>query len=413
MLLNIVVVSRGILAINCTWYGISDIILKDGTGVNLYNKYKIKYGDFAPANMFGEKLYIVTSNHNIRTILDNSPDPFGPGKLKMRFFNSFMSKNVGVSSGCPWKKRRNLNEEVLFTDNLHIYNKIYDAIVRNQITKWSNKCIIDFADFFELSKVMVAHIVFGQPSINNDIFTIFSKANSLQAFYNPNFQIDPVLYKSYIKILDDHIKNPNPISLIGLLMKHSNNREEVLHQIPHFIFPIVGLYSATVPRLLLLLINSPSSLNKVMEEVNVSSSPNELNYTRNCILETLRLNNPVITSFRTLQTDFTFSNGKTFPKGSQFLILNNPVLRESEFFTDPNKFIPERWTLDMEKSYYAISFNQGPQRCPGKDLAIFLVQSFIFNFIHQFHNKNIDTDKINISNVPQIINPCKIKFLIS
>ena len=35
----------------------------------------------------------------------------------------------------------------------------------------------------------------------------------------------------------------------------------------------------------------------------------------------------------------------------------------------------------MEESYYAISFNQGPQRCPGKELAIYLTQSFIYNFI--------------------------------
>ena len=62
----------------------------------------------------------------------------------------------------------------------------------------------------------------------------------------------------------------------------------------------------------------------------------------------------------------------SFKKGTQFLILNNPVLREKEYFENPNKFIPERWTPEMEQSYYAISFNQGPQRCPGKELAIYL-----------------------------------------
>ncbi|NIR11881.1 MAG: cytochrome P450, partial [Candidatus Aminicenantes bacterium] len=97
---------------------------------------------------------------------------------------------------------------------------------------------------------------------------------------------------------------------------------------------------------------------------------------RAVILETLRLNNPVVTTFRTLDSDYTFSHsGRSFSKGDQFLILNNPVLRDPTFFYEPNRFIPERWVPSLEGSYYAIMFNQGPQKCPGKDLAIFILGS--------------------------------------
>ena len=114
--------------------------------------------------------------------------------------------------------------------------------------------------------------------------------------------------------------------------------------------------------------------------------------------------------------DYNFDEKNSFKKGTQFLILNNPVLREKEYFEQPGKFIPSRWTPKMEKSYYAISFNQGPQRCPGKELAIYLTQSFIYNF---FKIKNInmntiiETNKIDINNVPQVINPCSIYFKIN
>ena len=75
--------------------------------------------------------------------------------------------------------------------------------------------------------------------------------------------------------------------------------------------------------------------------------------------------------------------------------------------------MPSRWTPEMEKSYYAISFNQGPQRCPGKELAIYLAQSFMYNFIkireigkkQSLRCKEIDTESI-----PQIINPCTLQF---
>ena len=55
-LINHMVVLRGILAPNCPWYSLSDIILNDGAGINLYNTYKQKYGDFAVTHMFGEKI---------------------------------------------------------------------------------------------------------------------------------------------------------------------------------------------------------------------------------------------------------------------------------------------------------------------------------------------------------------------
>ena len=120
--------------------------------------------------------------------------------------------------------------------------------------------------------------------------------------------------------------------------------------------------------------------------------------------------NPLITTFRTLTKDYSFDENYHFQKGTQFLILNNPVLREKEFFENPNEFNPERWTPEMEKSYYAISFNQGPQRCPGKELVIFLAQSFIYHFILSNDIHKIKVKKIDLTDVPQVINPCEIKI---
>lgn len=420
-ILNRVIVSRGILAPNCFWYKISDLILYDGAGVELYNKYKNEQGDFALLNMFNEKVYLVTNKNYIKIILDNSPDLFGVGKLKKRFFNSFMSKNVGVSSGCPWKKRRYVNEYALNTDMLHTYSSKYNNDLRNNLINWIDKKVFVYDDFVNLGKKMASQIVFNTDKINDDVFNLFKEANNLNVFSSDKFSISPKIYNNYINVLQYYIRNPNDDSLVKLLLEVTNNEEEIIHQIPHFIFPIVGLFVTTVPRLLVLLFNNKNVLNKLIEEINsINNNDTEkskeiynLSYLRKCVLETLRLNNPVVTTFRTLQQDFSFNDKYNFEKGTQFIILNNPVLREKEFYIEPNKFIPSRWTPEMEKSYYAISFNQGPQRCPGKELAIYLVQSFIYNFIKikkiknssSFKTKYIDTD-----NIPQIINPCTIKI---
>ena len=421
-LLNRLVILRGVLAPNCKWFAISDKLLSDNSsGIKTYNKFKEKYGAFAPTYMFGEKIYLVTNNKYIKIIFDNSPDLFSVGKLKMTFFKSFMEKNVGVSSGCPWKKRRHINEMALITDKLHIYAQQYNNDIIEQLIKWKNKPYLDYSDFRNLGKTMVAKIVFNTDYINDDFFKIFSEANAIKVFSKSNFKISPKILNNYNKILNHYIDNPEPYSLIELCLSTTNNKEEIRHQIPHFIFPIIGLFTTTIPRLLLLLCNHTNIFKKVLKEVNsinnsyMNNYENiyKLSYLRKCILETLRLNNPVITTFRTLTQDYSFDDKYSFKKGEQFLILNNAVLREKEFFKKPNKFIPSRWTPEVEKSYYAISFNQGPQRCPAKELAIYIVQIFIYNFIKIKEigiKQSIRYSKINTETIPQAINPCNIKF---
>ena len=418
--LNRIILERGILAPSCPWYKLSSIFLKDGAGVNLYNDYKGKYGDFALSKMFDEDIYVVTNVNYIKQILDNSPDTFSVGKLKQQFFQSFMGKNVGVSSGCPWKRRREMNERALLTDKLHVYSEKYNDDIHHFMNKrWRNKCILKYKDFVNIGRYMTAKIVFNTNKMNKDVFNLFSEANTTDAFY-PGFKLDPFVVLNYNQFLEKHIKNPNVNSLIHLCSTMSSDPEEVKHQIPHFIFPLVGLYITSIPRILTLLFNDKNALQKVMNEITsiqtyrndklLSKKIYELSFLRKCILETLRLMNPLITTFRTLTKDYSFDENYHFQKGTQFLILNNPVLREKEFFENPNAFIPDRWTKDMEHSYYAISFNQGPQRCPAKELVIFLAQSFIYHFVSFNNVEQIEVETIDLENVPQIMDPCEIKI---
>ena len=60
-ILNRVIVKRGILSINCPWFRVSDFLLNDTSGVDLYNEMKRKHGDFPLTTQFNEQVYLVTN----------------------------------------------------------------------------------------------------------------------------------------------------------------------------------------------------------------------------------------------------------------------------------------------------------------------------------------------------------------
>ena len=185
---------------------------------------------------------------------------------------SFMEKNVGVSNcafmkkknGCPWKMRRQINERALNTNKLHIYASKYNQDIRKSLLKLNDKSIFTYNDFIKFGKLFTSQIVFNTNKIHDDVFNIFTEANSLKAF-SEKFEINKVAYNNYIKILKYYIKNPVDNSLVKLLVKETNNEEELIHQIPHFIFPMVGLFVTTIPRLLVLLFNHRNILERILK----------------------------------------------------------------------------------------------------------------------------------------------------
>ena len=212
--LTFIVILRGILAPNCFWWKISDLLLKDSAGVELYKQYKKDKGDFALTKMYGKKVYIVTNNKYRKIILDNSPHLFKVGELKRKFFKSFMKHNVGVSTGCPWQNRRYLNESVLTTDKLHIFSKKYNNDTKKVLMKYKPK-ILDHLYFKNIGKNITKKVIFNCNKVHVDVFNIFNEANSIIPLINDNFKINQTIYNNYINTLKKHINNPKKIHYLN------------------------------------------------------------------------------------------------------------------------------------------------------------------------------------------------------
>lgn len=434
------VVSRGILSPNCFWWKVSELCLQDSSGIWIYNRLRERSGsDNFDATLFGNDIHIVGDLSDISLVMKNSPNVYTVGKLKKQFFASFMSKNVGVSSGNEWRHRRIVNENVLFIDRLHKYANTF----LNKILKESDriKKAQTFNDFLNISKTLCFSIVFAEKfyessDMHQAVFNVFSEANSMIPVVSNKGHITEKTMKLYTKYLKQQIKKKRmevkkSECLLSLAIQQEDNEEELIHNIPHWIFPIVGLFAISAPRVLLLILESgykPFMLN-ALKTVDIRNAPSiySCEHLRFCILETMRLMNPVVTTYRHVTTNaYTgkeIGNKKKkgdccpFQPGKELLILNNAVLRDPRNFDKPNHFIPERWlNNELEHRAQSISWNQGPQRCPGKELSIFLIQAFIAVFMKLRPNYSNETNSSvklisDDGSISQMISPCSIRIL--
>lgn len=405
-LIILATIKRGILSQNCFWWSLNDY-LPDSTGTEVYTRLKQR-GRFVKLTLLGENIYLLTDINDIKVLLDLSPNPFGPGIFKQNFFNTFMTKNVGISVNPEWKYRRDYNDKVLETDSSHHMNAVFWQYIHEtfQSIKPTN-----FEEFTELTRRLTSKILFGTYEYNPVIFKIFKQADSLLSLRFKTNSIEPDIISAFKEYITHELKNPKENTLLYIAHKYHSMlpMDEIIDQIPHWIFPIAGLFSVHLPRLLVMLANHPRELDIVIETIQTKQYLQRENYIRNCILELFRLNNAVNSTFRGLTESFKFDTyDEVFPKGTQFVFFNNPALRD--LFPTPNEFKPSRWSSELEKSYTALMFNQGNQRCPGKEITISFLTMGLVSFLSLNQNSIKTNIKIDTTFVPYIINPCTITF---
>jgi cytochrome P450 len=315
---------------------------------------------------------------------------------------------VGISTGKEWEYRRDYNDKVLETDRLHQYNRAFGSYIEEVFTASRPKT---FADFTEATRKITSRIIFGTYDYDPILYTVFKQADSiLSARFNVN-TVDAADLDAYRTYMRKELDSPKPNTLLSLANTHHAllPTDSVIDQIPHWVFPIAGLFSVHLPRLMVLLANHPTELAKVRHEIREETQFRRTSYVRKCILELFRLNNAVNSTFRGMTTSFTFDNSdQVFEAGTQFAFFNNSVLRD--LFDRPNQFVPSRWSPELEEGSSALMFNQGNQRCPGKELVISLLTQGLTKYL-SLNNHSIETNvKLNTEFMPYVINPCTITF---
>ncbi|KAJ8750031.1 hypothetical protein K2173_013946 [Erythroxylum novogranatense] len=112
----------------------------------------------------------------------------------------------------------------------------------------------------------------------------------------------------------------------------------------------------------------------------------KMDYTRNVILEGLRLGNVVKFLHRKALQDIKHKE-YTIPAGWKVLPVLAGVHLDPVLHENPSEFNPSRWSTDKATSKKLMSFGGGPRLCPGAELAKVETALFLHHFVLSYRWK--------------------------
>eukprot|EP00262_Sarcandra_glabra_P014361 TRINITY_DN4196_c0_g1_i2.p1 TRINITY_DN4196_c0_g1~~TRINITY_DN4196_c0_g1_i2.p1 ORF type:complete len:295 (+),score=47.12 TRINITY_DN4196_c0_g1_i2:130-1014(+) len=119
-----------------------------------------------------------------------------------------------------------------------------------------------------------------------------------------------------------------------------------------------------------------------------------MNFTRAVIYETMRIATIVNGVLRKTTQDMEMK-GFVIPKGWKIYVYTREINYDPFLYPDPLTFNPWRWQdKSLESHQYFMMFGGGSRLCPGKELGIVEIATFLHYFVTRYRWEEVGGDKL-------------------
>ncbi|HJX84347.1 MAG TPA: cytochrome P450 [Candidatus Angelobacter sp.] len=221
----------------------------------------------------------------------------------------------------------------------------------------------------------------------------FHKRNFIrraERYRNALLDIAARLYESYL-----YTQNHDHFSLIAVMHAHSkksdleSGRREVLEQILNLIVAGYETTSTTLNWIIYLLATHPAITEKLYQEVTSialggdvpAQAADKIPLLTDVIDETMRLYSVLWFNVRYCEETCCI-DGHKFVKGSRIMLLPYLANRHPEYYKDPDRFAPDRFSRGEARPVFP--FGHGQRVCIGKALAELELRMFVSRLVGEF-----------------------------
>ena len=347
-------------------------------------------------NLYFRKFLVVTGRELSAHILAQPPDALGfvEGRTKARAMSFLAPQALTITHGEQWRRLRRLNEDTLRVGGADARMQfIVDGV--NKAFQAPVSDIDDIRDCMALTMLMV---VFGFDSapahLVEDVQVLFEHVQ------NPGRRIlfgwrqakrRRRFYEALRRLWRESTESGEPSLLStarGTSYNGSFTEEELIQQIPHWMFTFTGSGTDLLARTLGIVASRNDVYDRVHAEAmgrnstSLASAAMRMEYLEACLLEVCRLFPSVTRTFHAAPGGDTF-DGFRIPAGMEILHCFTANQRDVSRDSTANDFRPERWMEpgSNAEAMYPSLFLGGARDCPGKGLILLVCKVAIRKLI--------------------------------
>ncbi|XP_057522094.1 cytochrome P450 85A1-like [Amaranthus tricolor] len=409
-------------------------------GPNFMKNQRSRYGNFFKSHILGCPTIVSMDPEVNRYILMNESKGLVPG-YPQSMLDILGKCNIAAVHGSTHKYMRGALLSLINPTKIrdHILPKI-DDFMRSHLSNWQNH-VIDIQDktkemAFLSSLKQIAGIE--STSIAQEFMSEFFKlvVGTLSlpidlpgTNYNRGFQARKAILNILAKLIEERrASKGKEVDMLNCLLKEEENKyklsdEEIIDLIITLVYSGYETVSTTSMMAIKYLHDHPHVLDELRKEhlaIRAKKKPEdpinwedykEMKFTRAVIYETSRLATIVNGVLRKTTKEMEI-NGFVIPEGWRIYVYTREVNYDPYLYPDPLSFNPWRW-LDrgVESQNYFLVFGGGTRQCPGKELGIAEISTFLHYFVTRYRWEEIEGNKL--VKFPRVEAPNGLKVKVS
>ena len=132
----------------------------------------------------------------------------------------------------------------------------------------------------------------------------------------------------------------------------------------------------------------------IQDNESVIETLNSCVYLHNVIQETQRLHAVIASTDRESDSP-QIVLGQTYPAKTRFVVSIRGIHLSEEYWIDPFKFNPDRWTTDKTTPAAFMPFGDGPRNCIGQKFAMTEIKLIVLLLVQKFKFTMDKSSKLN------------------
>ncbi|KAL3844581.1 hypothetical protein ACJIZ3_001984 [Penstemon smallii] len=229
--------------------------------------------------------------------------------------------------------------------------------------------------------------------------------------YHRGFQARKNITSLLRKLLEDRrASTENQQDMLGILLGEENkyklSDDEMIDLIITILYSGYETVSTTSMMAIKYLHDHPKVLEELRKEhmaIREKKKPEDpiyyedyksMRFTRAVIYETSRLATIVNGVLRKTTRDMDI-NGYVIPKGWRIYVYTREVNYDPHLYPDPFTFNPWRWLeKGLDNQHHFLIFGGGTRQCPGKELGLAEISTFLHYFVTKYKWEEVGGDKL-------------------